>query len=195
MTKLQEWLRGVGLGQHSEVFSQNDIDFDILPDLAESDFEKLGLSLGHRRKLLKAIAALQRATTAPGASALPEKEAERRQVIVLFSDLVGSTALANELDPEEMSAVIKQYQEGAHSGDRPVRWLHREVPGRWRPGLLRRPTGPGGCGGALRLRRLGADRGRIAIADSRRETALYASTYSDRNGRDRHYRKGDCART
>jgi class 3 adenylate cyclase/tetratricopeptide (TPR) repeat protein len=75
--------------------------------------EKLGLSLGHRRKLLRALAALQPAPTQPEASpTTPEtQEAERRQVTVLFSDLVGSTALANALDPEEMSALIRRYQD------------------------------------------------------------------------------------
>ena len=68
MTKLQEWLNEQGLAQCAGVLADNDIDFDILSDLAESDLEKLGLSLGHRRKLLKALAALQPAPTQPEAS-------------------------------------------------------------------------------------------------------------------------------
>src|SRR5438045_7820017 len=107
MTNLQEWLKDLGLEQYARIFADNDIDFDILSDLAESDLEKLGLSLGHRRKLLRALAALQPAPTQPEASpTTPEtQEAERRQVTVLFSDLVGSTALASAFDPEEMSAL------------------------------------------------------------------------------------------
>ncbi|PYJ78400.1 MAG: hypothetical protein DME77_00130 [Verrucomicrobia bacterium] len=96
MTKLGEWLKEQGLEQYAGVFADNDIDFDVLSDLAETDLEKLGLSLGHRRKLLRALAALQPAPTQPETSPrTPEiQEAERRQVTVLFSDLVGSTALA-----------------------------------------------------------------------------------------------------
>src|ERR1700730_10859069 len=112
MTKLQELLKELGLQQYSGVLADNDIDYDLLPDLTESDFEKLGLSLGHRRKLVKAVAALRPAPIkeeAPGTS--ETQEAERRQVTVLFSDLVGSTALANEIDPEDMSALIKRYQD------------------------------------------------------------------------------------
>ena len=113
MTKLGEWLKEQGLEQYAGLFADNDIDFDVLSDLAESDLEKLGLSLGHRRKFLRALAALQPAPTQPEASPrTPEiQEAERRQVTVLFSDLVGSTALANAIDPEEMSALIRRYQD------------------------------------------------------------------------------------
>ena len=119
MTKLEAWLKEQGLEQYAGVFEDNGIDFDILPDLSESDFEKLGLLLGHRRKLLKALAALPHASGAPETASLSEappppketQEAERRQVTVFFSDLVGSTALANTLDPEDMSALIQRYQE------------------------------------------------------------------------------------
>ena len=113
MTKLGEWLKEQGLEQYAGVFADNDIDFDVLSDLAETDLEKLGLSLGHRRKLLRALAALQPAPTQPETSPrTPEiQEAERRQVTVLFSDLVGSTALASAIDPEEMSALIRRYQD------------------------------------------------------------------------------------
>src|SRR5436853_3703183 len=112
MTKLQGLLKELGLEQYGGVFADNDIDFDILSDLTDNDLEKLGLSLGHRRKLLRAAAALK--PVSPDVEAAPaaaEKEAERRQVTVLFSDLVGSTALANEIDPEDMSALIKRYQD------------------------------------------------------------------------------------
>jgi class 3 adenylate cyclase/tetratricopeptide (TPR) repeat protein len=119
MTQLQEWLKEQGLEQYAGVFADNDIDFDILSDLSESDLEKLGLSLGHRRKLMRALAALQPASGQPQIASLSEappittgaQEAERRQVTVLFSDLVGSTALASAVDPEEMSALIRRYQD------------------------------------------------------------------------------------
>jgi hypothetical protein len=96
MTKLQELLKELGLEQYAGVFADNGIDFDILLDLAESDFEKLGILLGHRRKLLKALAALKPTPTQsePAPTKAETQEAERRQVTVLFSDLVGSTAMA-----------------------------------------------------------------------------------------------------
>ncbi|MBA3727069.1 MAG: guanylate cyclase, partial [Armatimonadetes bacterium] len=119
MTKLQDWLKELGLEQYADVLADNDIDFDILSDLAESDFEKLGLSLGHRRKLLRALAARQSASNQPQTASGSEvpltatetQEAERRQVTVLFCDLVGSTALANAIDPEDMSALFRRYQD------------------------------------------------------------------------------------
>ena len=113
MTKLQELLTELGLQQYAGVLADNDIDFDILSDLAESDLEKLGFSLGHRRKLLRALAALHPAVAQSEAPSTTSEaqEAERRQVTVLFSDLVGSTAMANEIDPEDMSALIKRYQD------------------------------------------------------------------------------------
>ncbi len=117
MTELKGWLKELGLEQYAGILANNDIDFDILSDLTESDLEKLGFSLGHRRKLLKALAASQPTAGQTQTANLAEppppetKEAERRQVTVLFSDLVGSTALANTIDPEEMSALIKRYQD------------------------------------------------------------------------------------
>ena len=121
MPDLENWLKQFGLEALAGVLAGDDVDLDILPDLTEADFEKLGISLGHRRKLLKAIATLPGAPVkaaeataeAPAATlkAAPTPEAERRQVTVLFSDLVGSTALATALDPEDMSDLIKRYQD------------------------------------------------------------------------------------
>src|SRR5437868_1323921 len=120
MSDLEHWLVHVGLASLTEVLASNDIDLDILPELSDADLEKLGLSLGQRRRLLKAVASLAVPPPAAAASALraPDAtkeqggtEAERRQVTVLFSDLVGSTALANSIDPEDMSALIRRYQD------------------------------------------------------------------------------------
>src|SRR5215212_136724 len=117
------WLRGLGLGQYERAFRENDIDAEVLADLTAEDLIGLGVaSIGHRRKLLAAIAALRQgsvpatapSTTAPApvpGPALPLPEAERRQVTVMFVDLVGSTALAARLDPEEMRKVIRAYQD------------------------------------------------------------------------------------
>jgi class 3 adenylate cyclase/tetratricopeptide (TPR) repeat protein len=119
MSDLHDWLGQFGLEALAAVLADNDVDLEILPDLTEQDFEKLGISLGHRRKLLKAIGTLG-AVAGPVAAPIGQKpppaaasspEAERRQVTVLFSDLVGSTALASALDPEDMSRLIKGYQD------------------------------------------------------------------------------------
>ena len=116
------WLRSLGLGKYEAVFRENEIDETVLPNLTADDLKELGITaLGHRRKLLDAIAALRTdasskapsadMATTPGApSAHPEDRAERRQVTVMFSDLVGSTALSARMDPEDLREVISAYQ-------------------------------------------------------------------------------------
>jgi class 3 adenylate cyclase len=116
------WLRSLGLGKYEAVFRENDIDETVLPSLTHENLKELGVtSFGHRVKLLDAIAALRsnasdrgpsiELKTAPAAtSAAPEDRAERRQVTVMFSDLVGSTALSARMDPEDLREVISAYQ-------------------------------------------------------------------------------------
>jgi class 3 adenylate cyclase/predicted ATPase len=111
------WLRILGLGQYEAAFRENAIDLSILPDLTDQDLEKIGVLLGHRRKLLRAIANLetQKASASTIATpatmdASPRDSAERRQVTVMFSDLVGSTALSARMDPEDLREVISAYQ-------------------------------------------------------------------------------------
>jgi class 3 adenylate cyclase/tetratricopeptide (TPR) repeat protein len=105
------WLHALGLGRYEQAFRDNDIDGEVLTDLDDADLEKLGVSLGHRKKLLKAIAALR----APGRSAPAEGDAaagiegERRQVTVLFADLVGYTRLTHELGAEAMHAITDRF--------------------------------------------------------------------------------------
>src|SRR6516225_8729287 len=107
------WLRNLGLGQYEALFRASDIDADILPELTDVDLEKLGVSLGHRKRLLRAISSLAAADTsaAPSAStgAKPHDAAERRQLTVMFCDLVGSTPLSVRLDPEELRGIIGAY--------------------------------------------------------------------------------------
>jgi class 3 adenylate cyclase/predicted ATPase len=106
-----DWLRSVGLGQYEAMFRASEIDADILPELTDSDLEKLGVPLGHRKRLLKAIAGLGVAAAAPP-SPTPRaaaEAAERRQLTVMFVDLVGSTALSATLDPEDLRSVIGAY--------------------------------------------------------------------------------------
>jgi class 3 adenylate cyclase len=116
------WLRGLGLGKYEAAFRENDIDETVLPGLTHETLKELGVaSIGHRVKLLDAIAALRTdasgkapsadvATASATPSASPEDRAERRQVTVMFSDLVGSTALSGRMDPEDLREVISAYQ-------------------------------------------------------------------------------------
>ena len=116
------WLRSLGLGKYEAVFRENEIDETVLPGLTAEDLKELGVAaLGHRRKLLEAIAALRTdasgkapsadvATASSAPSVSPEDRAERRQVTVMFSDLVGSTALSARMDPEDLREVISAYQ-------------------------------------------------------------------------------------
>src|SRR5271165_5831442 len=108
-----DWLRALGLGQYEDVFRDNEIDGAVLTDLTEDDFEKLGVPMGHRKRLLKAIATLRNTEPAvqPESTALsaPRDAAERRQLTVMFCDLVGSTAMSARLDPEDMRNIIAAY--------------------------------------------------------------------------------------
>jgi class 3 adenylate cyclase/predicted ATPase len=118
MQQIADWLQKLGLGQYAQRFAENDIDFAVLADLTDQDLEKIGVtSLGHRRKLLRAIVDLNRVEdeavkpiSAPAALVAPHDTAERRQVTVMFSDLVGSTALSARMDPEDLREVISAYQ-------------------------------------------------------------------------------------
>jgi class 3 adenylate cyclase/tetratricopeptide (TPR) repeat protein len=111
MQQIARWLEDLGLGQYAQRFADNDIDFDVLSELTDQDLEKLGVSLGHRRKLLRAVGELggRTSATAPAGEAARGDGAERRQLTVMFTDLVGSTALSTKLDPEDLRAVIGAY--------------------------------------------------------------------------------------
>ena len=114
------WLEKLGMSEYAQRFAENDIDFTILSDLTDQDLEKIGVaSLGHRRKLLRVIADFKDVekggpvaplAAAPPATPRPVDTAERRQVTVMFSDLVGSTALSARMDPEDLREVISAYQ-------------------------------------------------------------------------------------
>jgi class 3 adenylate cyclase/tetratricopeptide (TPR) repeat protein len=111
MSDLRDWLRLHNLEQYADALEANDIDLDVLPDLNDHDLEQLGLSLGNRRRLLKAIAAGKTAAVPVSAEASSSGDAERRQVTVMFIDMVGSTALSAKLDPELLGGVIRHYQD------------------------------------------------------------------------------------
>jgi SAM domain (Sterile alpha motif) len=124
------WLRGLGLERYAGAFRDGDIGVDVLPDLSDADLKELGVSLGDRRRLLKAARSLHghdpgrvppsgfapKSADEPVATAVTAPE--RRQLTVMFVDLVGSTALGARLDPEEMPDVLLAYQNAvAHELD------------------------------------------------------------------------------
>jgi class 3 adenylate cyclase/tetratricopeptide (TPR) repeat protein len=111
MSDLRDWLRDNKLEQYADAFEANDIDLDILADLSDSDLEQLGLSLGNRRRLLKAIGDRGAAGARPSSHPEGSADAERRQVTVLFADMVGSTALSRKIDPELLGGLIRRYQD------------------------------------------------------------------------------------
>ena len=114
MQQIAHWLEKLGLGQYAQRFAENDIDFEILCDLTDQDLEKIGVTLlGHRRKLLRAIATLKgveqitpAVAAAPPATPRAVDHAERRQVTVMFSGLVGWTALSARMDPEDLRECV-----------------------------------------------------------------------------------------
>src|SRR5215467_13136746 len=117
MPSVREWLASLGLSEYADRFAEHRIDFSILQDLTDKDLkEELGIvPLGDRRRLLQAIARIAGAASAtpqlaPGSDSSPRDEAERRQVTVMFADLVGSTALSTGMDPEDLREIISAYQ-------------------------------------------------------------------------------------
>ena len=109
------WLRSLGLEQYEAAFRENEIDDTVLPGLTVEDLRELGVVMvGHRRKLLSAIAAMSGVCAVPGGAppeAAPSSVAERRQLTIMFCDLVASTALAAALDPEDLREVIAAYHQ------------------------------------------------------------------------------------
>ncbi len=122
MTSFAHWLTEIGLESYASVFAQNEVDFDVLASLTEADLQALGLPLGARKRLLQAVAkrdgqgAAEAVSPPTASSALapsptPESSAgERRQLTVMFCDLVGSTAISEKLDPEELRSLLHNYR-------------------------------------------------------------------------------------
>src|SRR6516165_9642702 len=114
MQQVADWLKELGLEQYAGSFAENGIDASVLRYLTDQDLEKIGVLLGHRRKMLPAIAELSGAALVmPQPASAPEEkrrhDAERRQLTVMFTDLVGSTVLSAKLDPEDLRSVIGAY--------------------------------------------------------------------------------------
>ena len=112
MTGIAEWLKSIGLAEYAQRFSDSAVDLSVLRDLTEQDLKDLGVLLGHRRKMLRAIAELKGdvlRTSQAGTKPVPREGAERRQLTVMFCDLVSSTALSARLDPEDLRVVMGSY--------------------------------------------------------------------------------------
>ena len=175
MSDVSEWLSSLGLSQYAEAFEAQGVEFDQRGELSDADLRELGVSaLGHRKRLLKAIAMLVAGDNAAlvGASSATVVEtaplaptpradsctpssasragAERRQLTVMFCDLVGSTALSARLDPEDLQQLHPQLSRGGGRGGRALRGPHRAIPRRRRAGLLRLSAGARGRCGARR---------------------------------------------
>jgi class 3 adenylate cyclase len=132
MQQVSDWLEKLGLGQYAQRFAENDISFSVLPDLTDQHLKEIGVSLGHRLQLLRAIAELpnremdapraaiasvSHETTAPvvakAVAPFAEATGERRHITVVFCDLVGSTGIAARLDPEEWRDLVGAYLDAA----------------------------------------------------------------------------------
>jgi len=108
--KIETWLRSLGLERYEPAFRENEIDWEALPKLTAEDLKDLGVVLGnHRRRLLDAIAALCSARSVPAPPPVGSGGAERRQLTVMFCDLVGSTPLATRYDPEDLREIVGAY--------------------------------------------------------------------------------------
>ena len=144
------WLRSLSLGKYEAVFRENEIDETVLPNLTAEDLKDLGVGIvGHRRRLLDAIAASRAEGPPAPVSAAPLESdhtgrdaAERRQVTVMFSDLVGSTALSTRMDPEDLREVISAYSKMRRRNCAPLRRVRGEIFGRWRPHVFWLSAGP-----------------------------------------------------
>jgi class 3 adenylate cyclase len=117
MTDLREWLESKGLGQYADLFIKHDIDGDALAQVDDQDLEKLGISFGHRKKLLKAVSeycgslpAVRRHAKVEGLTFHSGIKPERRHLTIMFCDLVGSTALSEQLDPEDLRQILREFQ-------------------------------------------------------------------------------------
>jgi class 3 adenylate cyclase len=115
MVSIENWLGGHGLGKYSKSFVKNDIDIDVLTELTNNDLKELGLSLGDRKRFLSAVENLPRdnfdSRNDFKTASISTAEAEHRNLTILFSDLVGSTELSVDLDPESLRKINRDYQD------------------------------------------------------------------------------------
>jgi class 3 adenylate cyclase len=114
--QIADWLQNLGMSEYVQRFAENRIDLSVLPDLTDQDLKDLGILLGDRRKILRAIREIPGAVSAPPETvtpteAQPQHSAERRQLTVMFCDLVGSTRLSASMDPEDLREIIRAYHQ------------------------------------------------------------------------------------
>ena len=139
------WLTRLGLEHYRQAFQENDVDGELLLQLTGDDLKEIGVaSLGHRKKLLEAIASLKGAAKRRCSSLRDRPTPERRQLTVMFIDLVGSTALSAQLDPEDMREIIRALSEHGGWRDRALRGSCRKIHGRRRARLFRLAEGARG---------------------------------------------------
>jgi class 3 adenylate cyclase len=138
------WLQSLGLGKYEAAFRENEIDETVLPSLTHETLKELGVTaVGHRLKLLDAIAALRNDTVktpvaqSSTTSVSTEDRAERRHVTAMFSDLVGSTALSARMDPEDLREVISAYQKCVAETVQRFGGFVAKYMGRWRARVFR----------------------------------------------------------
>jgi len=113
MTDITRWLEQHGLGKYAGVFAENEIEWEVLPRLDDDDLREMGLPIGPRKKFQAAIEALSNEPQPSTGSLVQQGEAERRQLTVMFCDLVGSTALSEGMDPEEFREIVTAFQSAA----------------------------------------------------------------------------------
>jgi hypothetical protein len=156
MQQVADWLEKLGLGQYAQRFAENDISFSVLPDLTDQDLKDIGVSLGHRRQLLREIANLDKtAAASPSAPSLtappiaappverqPEATGERRHVTVMFCDLVDSTGIVAKLDAEVARSSWCLCGRGIDRHHRNG-WQGRQEARRWADGAIRLSVGAG----------------------------------------------------
>ena len=133
MTPFGTWLADIGLGTYSVVFASNKIDFDVIRSLSDADLRELGLALGDLQAVAKLdeqrVADMVTAVVAPGPlrEEAVSQRGERRQLTVMFCDLVGSTALSEKLDPEELRSLLHAYRTLCGDVDRTLRRVCRPL--------------------------------------------------------------------
>ena len=136
MSRIRDWLDGNGLGKYADVLIENDVDVDVLPEISEPDLETFGFSFGDRKRFLRAArqdGSRSAGTTGKNVERVPEppSEPERRQLTVMFCDMVGATSLSESMELEEYRSLLTMYQDAARKGHesahRAVRRVHRTL--------------------------------------------------------------------
>src|SRR6516164_8272245 len=140
MHQIADWLKKLGMSEYAQRFAEERIEIDVLPELTDQDLERLSIPLGHRRRMLRAIRELAGSPPAPSqtvAATEPTRQddAERRQLTVMFCDLVGSTV--DQARPRGHAPCDRGLSQVRRGDGRPVRRLPCQIHGRWGAGVFR----------------------------------------------------------